>query len=249
MAMYAYKDIFRKEKLLARDARKQDKGIRFYCPNLRCDTHMHIRHKEGVSVAYFSAIPSHAHIKGCLHGSKNGFNPNSYNEEKFEFDNALAALTMPSKRQRKKEIPGEHGSGKVTLKPPHTLQQIYFMCKSYDCADTYNGITIGRMLLDNRSAYMYPKGVFGWKIIEGKCKRPHFYDAAKKKIFLTAATDEEKYTFILEFDDETLFKEIKNIVFPNRDYPIVVAGNWMSSGSFNMFCMSFFSDKQLKIVK
>lgn len=129
---------------------------------------MHIRHKEGVSVAYFSAIPSHAHIKGCLHGSKNGFNPNNYNEEKFEFDNALAALTMPSKRQRKKEIPGEHGSGKVTLKPPHTLQQIYFMCKSYDCADTYNGITIGRMLLDNRSAYMYPKGVFGWKIIEGK---------------------------------------------------------------------------------
>lgn len=249
MAMYVYKDAFRKEKVLARNAQKQDKGIRFYCPNIQCDAHMYIRHKEGVSVAYFSAIPSHPHIKGCPHGTSNGFNPNDYNEDKFEFDNALAVLTMPSQPQRKKETPGEHGGGTVTPKPPHTLHQIYSMCKDYDCADTYNGITIGQMLLDNRSVYMYPKGVFGWRIIEGKCKKPHFYDATKMEISLTASTEGEEYTFILKFSEEDLFKAIRDIIFQNKKYTIVIAGKWSSSGTFNVFCCTFSSKKQLSIIK
>ena len=123
------------------------------------------------------------------------------------------------------------------------------MCKSHDCSDTYNKITIGQMLLDNRSFYMYPKGVFGWRIIEGKCKRPYFYDATKKEILLIATADSKEYTFILNFDDETLFKEIKNMIFLNKDYLVVVAGDWKSSGCFNVFCTAFSSKKQLAIIK
>lgn len=127
MAMYVYKDAFRKEKVLARNAQKQDKGIRFYCPNIQCDAHMYIRHKEGVSVAYFSAIPSHPHIKGCPHGTSNGFNPNDYNEDKFEFDNALVVLTMPSQPQRKRNTWRAwwwHGNTKTT---PYTTSDIFYV--------------------------------------------------------------------------------------------------------------------------
>lgn len=96
---------------------------------------------------------------------------------------------------------------------------------------------------------MYPKGVFGWRLIEGKCKRPYFYDSIKKEILLIISADGEEYTFVLKFDDENLFKELKNDIYPNREYLIVVAGNWRSSGSFNVFCTTFLSKKQLAIIK
>ncbi len=96
---------------------------------------------------------------------------------------------------------------------------------------------------------MYPKGVFGWRIIEGKCKRPYFYDSTKKEIMLTASTDGEEYTFILKFGEEALFKEIKNDIFPNKEYLIVVAGKWSNSGIFNVFCSTVSSKKQLAIIK
>ncbi|MBE1446146.1 hypothetical protein [Paenibacillus sp. OAS669] len=249
MAMYAYKDAARTVKILARNAQKQDKGNRYYCPNHKCDAHMFIRNIEGVSASYFGAIHSHGHINNCPHGASNGFNPNNYDEDTFEFDNALLALTMPSKSQTKKEFSGEHCGGIATTSPPRTIRQIYSMCKAHDCSDSYNGVTIGKMLLDNRSVYMYPKGVFGWRIIEAKCKKPHFYDSAKKELSLIASTAGEEYTFILKFEDEELFKEIKNVIFSNREYFTVVAGRWSSSGTFNVFCTTLSSKKQLAIIK
>ncbi|MGZ0042356.1 hypothetical protein [Paenibacillus polymyxa] len=249
MAMYAYKDAARTVKILARDAQKQDKSNRYYCPNHKCDAHMFIRNIEGVSASYFGAIHSHGHINNCPHGASNGFNLNDYDEDTFEFDNALLALTMPGMSQTKKELPGEHGSGNAKASPPRTIRQIYSMCKAHDCSDTYNGVKIGKMLLDNRSVYMYPKGVFGWRIIEAKCKRPHFYDSVKKEISLIASTDEEEYTFILKFESEKLFKEIKNVIFSNRECFTVVAGRWSSSGTFNVFCTTLSSKKQLAIIK
>lgn len=249
MAMYVYKDAARTLKLLAKNAQKQDKGNRYYCPNHSCDAHMHICNIEGVSASYFSASRSYGHIGKCPYEASNGFNPNNYNEGKFEFGNALLALTMPSNPQTKKETPGEHGRGTATPKPPRTIRQIYAMCKAYDFSDTYNGVTIGKMLLDNRSVHMYPKGVFDWRIIEGKCKSGRFYDTAKLEISLTSSTDGEEYTFILKFDSEEVFKEIKNDIFPNREYLVVVAGQWRSVGSFNVFCTLFSSKKQLAIIK
>ena len=47
MAMYVYKDKERNEKLYANNASKEDKGIRFYCPNPKCDAHMYICSVDG----------------------------------------------------------------------------------------------------------------------------------------------------------------------------------------------------------
>lgn len=249
MAMYVYKDKARTEKLLAKNASKEDKNTRFYCPNSECDAYMHICNVDGVSTAYFRAKRSHGHIDGCIHSSSNGFNPNDYQEDMFQFEDALSNLTIPSKSQSKKETPGEHGTGEAESKPPRTIRQIYSMCKSHDCTDDYNGREIGQMLIDDRSIYMFPKGVFGWRIIEGKRKKPHFYDNGKREITLVAPIKDIKYEFVLKFDDDVLFKEIKNNIYSNRNKVIIVAARWSSSGTYNVFCAPIKSKKQVAILK
>ncbi|MCC8159258.1 MAG: hypothetical protein LIO50_08590 [Phascolarctobacterium sp.] len=248
MAMYVYKDEARTEKLLAKNAQKADKNTRFYCPNSNCNAYMYICNVDGISMAYFRARRSYGHIDGCIHSSSNGFNPNNYQEDMFQFENALSKLMNPSKSQIKKETPGENGTGESESKPLHTIRQIYSMCKSYDCTDDYNGKEIGQMLIDDRSIYMYPKGVFGWRIIEGKIKKPLFYDNDKREITLVAPIKNVKYECVLNFDDDALFKDVRNNIYANRNKVIVIASQWSSSGIYNVFCAPIKSKKQVAIL-
>lgn len=45
------------------------------------------------------------------------------NEDEFEFENALSKLTLPTKKQTKREKAYEHGIGDINSLPPHTLNQ------------------------------------------------------------------------------------------------------------------------------
>lgn len=247
--MYVYKDEARTEKLLAKDAQKEDKNSIFYCPNNDCPARMYICSVDGISKAYFRAERSNGHKDGCIHSSSNGFNPNNYQESTFQFEDAISKLLISRKQQSKEESPGEHGTGEAELKPPHTIHQIYSMCKSYDCTDNYNGKVIGQMLIDDRSIYMFPKGVFGWRIIEGKRKKPRFYDNEKREITLIAPIKDAKYEFILSFADDILFKEIKNNIYANRDKTIVVAAKWSTSETYNTFSTPLKTKKQVAIFK
>lgn len=105
------------------------------------------------------------------------------------------------------------------------------------------------MLIDDRSIGKYPKGIFGLRIIEAKCKKPKFYDASKSEINLITPIKGNEYTLILRFEDKSLFKEMKDKVFPDREHIIVVAGEWESIGTYNVFQTVFSSKKQLKIIK
>lgn len=250
MAMYVFKDSARTDILFAKNAREQNKGVRYYCPNPICDAHMYISNIDGVSASYFRVLPTHRHAEGCPYSISNGFDPNKFDENNFDFNNALLSLMMTSKSQIKNASLEKYENGKMNPKPPRTIRQIYSMCKSYNYYDSYNGIAIGKMLVDNRSIRMYPKGIFGWRIIETKCKRPNFYDSTKMEISLVIAfTDKNEYTFVLKFDNEKLFREIRNVIFQNKEYLIVVAGEWKSSGTFNIFQTNFSSRKQLLIIK
>lgn len=252
MAMYVFKDSARKVKLLAKDAFKEDKGVRFYCPNPACDAHMRICSKSGSSTFYFSAkVKGHGHIENCPHYASNNFDPIKYNETEFDFNKALLALTEKSKPQTKKLDPGEHKQGPVVPKPPHTIRQIYDMCIAYDCTDTYNGIVIGTMLLYDGSAYMYSNGVdvIGWRVIEAKRDKPNFYDSVKKEIYLAAPIGRQKYNFLLRFDDEAQYKAMQKEIYANKDNKIIVAGEWNSSDKQNKFSTTILSKKQVKIIK
>ncbi|MDH6373795.1 hypothetical protein M2444_005638 [Paenibacillus sp. PastF-3] len=251
MAMYVFRDPARKVKLLARDAFKEDKGVRFYCPNPACDAHMYICGKEGSTAFYFSAkFANHSHIKQCLHYKSNNFDPNNFNETDFDFNKALLALTLQSKPQTKKLEPGKHGQGSVIPNPPRTILQIYDLCTAYDCTDTYNGIIIGTMLLYDGSAHMYRKSadVIGWRIIEAKRSKPKFYDSEKKEIYLVAPKGKQKFKFLLRFVDDQLYKAIQKEFYENKDNTIIVAGEWDSFDTQNEFSTNVLNRRQVKIL-
>ena len=248
MAMYVYKDSERTIELYARDALKENKDTRYYCPNPECDAHMYMCGVDGVSSTYFSANRlAHRHIKGCDFDASNSFNSAKFDEKAFDFQKVLENMKISNAVTNKKKLPSPHKDGESMPKPLRTIRQVYDMCKSYPCTHSYNGLEIGQMLLDDRSEYMYPKGVFNNKIIESRVKSGMFYDSDKSEIRLVAPSS-KKYEFILQFSDEVLFKTIKNDIYNNRDKLIIVAGYWQSSGTFDVFCAEMFSKKQIAVI-
>lgn len=241
--MYAYKDKERKVKVLARNALLKDKGNRFYCPNHLCEASMYIVTKGGVSVSHFA---SRDHTKGCIHGSKsNSFSPSKYDEQSFDFINALRSLTQNGRSQSNKLTPNSHGTGLELPKPLRSIRQIYDMCKSHDCTDTYNEITVGLMLLDDRSEEMYSSGVTGWRLIESKRVRGKFYDSNKKEIYVQAPILTKKYTFTLKFNDVELYKDIQKKIYANREYIFIVAGEWEPSSRSSIYATHITTRKQI----
>lgn len=248
MAMYAFRDKARKQKLYAKYAASESRDTRFFCPNENCDAHMHICGLDGTAAAYFSANrQGHSHVKGCPFGANNSFNPDDFDEASFDFDNALDGLAIPSKKVDKKSEPGEHGTGEPTKKPPRTIRQIYDMCKSIDVVDTYGGKEVGQMIVDDRSEFMYPKGVFGKRIIEGKAPR-YFYDPKTMEITIKAPITSEKYMFQMKIPDKELFKHIKNTIFNNPDKIIVVSGEWEAGSKYGYFTTELKSKKQITVI-
>ncbi|EAH1469974.1 hypothetical protein D4264_15480, partial [Listeria monocytogenes] len=182
MGTYAYKNEDRNESsvIFAKDAQEKHRKVRYYCPNIDCPAELYICSLDGEKEAYFSANSSIKHIDGCWGASKNSkIKLNEYTEELFEFEDALTNLMKPvstSKKDSERQEGKTHGTGDSKLKPLRTIHQIYEMCKLNHIKDTYNGTLIGYMLLDNRSEYLYSKGIYGFKIVECTRQKPNFYN-------------------------------------------------------------------------
>jgi hypothetical protein len=245
MAMYAFRDEEKTEKVYAADFLKEHLSTLYFCPDKKCAARMQLCEREGVSRAYFRALPKRPHRSGCPFAASDNFHPEKHNEREFDFDSAMDALFLPTKRKRKIDAPSSHRTGESELHPLHTLREIYAMCKAMDVTDTYNEIVIGRMLLDERSMYMYPKGVFGKRIIEGKCHEGYFYASDKMELLLTAPIGKKGYAFVLQFEKRELWQELEHHLYENPESAIVVAGKWEKSGTFNRFCSTIFSKKQV----
>lgn len=251
--MYAFLDELRTKEILSRDAKKEDKYRRFFCPNPDCDAHLHIVSVDGLVSAYFKANDkNHPHINGCYFSkNSNKFTPNKFKEDDFFLEDALFALTTLT-GTRTKGTNGKIKDGKASLKPPHTISQIYSMCKTYSCKDTYNAFVIGQILLDNRSFYMYPKGVFGWHVIEAHCKRYYYKqsdnESVPSEIYLMLSHKDKQYNFTLQFFDQKLFKQIRSYLHQNRDKTVIVAGKWESASKPYTFKTQITSNKQITVI-
>ncbi|ODP26015.1 hypothetical protein PTI45_04651 [Paenibacillus nuruki] len=258
MSMYAFKDEERKIKVLARDAYRENKAVRLYCPNKKCDAHMYICSREGSSSFYFRASSTYGHIENCRYGVGNGFNPEKFNEATFDFTQALSNLTTTSTPQTKKLHPGTHKEGDSTLKPPHTIRQIYDMCTQHHYLDTYNDIVIGKMLLYDESIDLYPNDtdVTGWRLIEATRCKPKFYKPGETNIYLVTSLYKKKYHFVLKFNDGNLYTTMQKEIFGNKDnknLKIIVAGEWShftteNRNVENKFTATILSKKQFKIM-
>ena len=209
---------------------------------------MFIRSYDGESKSVFASSGNPGHMEHCPYGSENAFNPEKTKEEGFNSDDAISNLMTVSlkKKVSKTNTKQVVGGASEEAVVPHTILQIYDMCKAHYCKDTFNGQTIGQILLDSRSVYMYPKGVFGYRIIEAKC-RAYLYD--NENIYLETPIDNVKYHLKLHFEDRELFKRMKRLLFNNQNHVIIIAGKWESSRGCNCFVTEVVSDRQIKVLK
>lgn len=250
MSMYAFTDVTRKDRLLANEAVDKDRGIRYYCPNPKCNAKMYVWNFDGETKTYFQSAGKPGHVEHCPYGSENNFNSEKCKEDGFSPNTAIANLLVPNEMNQtissKINERRENSDGKADAIIPHTIRQIYDMCKAHYCTDLFNGYQIGQILVDSRSMFMYPKGVYRYRLVEAKCKK-HLYD--KKSIFLVSSITDGKYEFELKFTDMYLLAEIKQMLFPNMDKVIVVAGNWEKSGVYGRFSTIFASKRQIKVLR
>ena len=204
---------------------------------------------DGSSSAYFGATyTKYPHTEGCAFGSSNNFKAVDHDEDSFDFRKAMETMTIPSKPVKKTDTPNPHKTGEPSKKPLRTIRQIYDMCKAYKCSDTYNDVKIGQMLLDDRSVYMYPKGVFGYKLIEAKVKAGYYYDNNAQTVTLCTPAKDGKYQLQLKFDNRELFISVRDKLFNNRDKIVLVGGNWQPTKKFNMFYVNTTSKKQYHVI-
>lgn len=250
MANHAYRDKERREIILASEALEENRDKFFYCPNPLCNSKLFICAVDGSRKAYFRATKSaYKHIANCPYANSSVvFDDNKFNQSNFSFENAIQDLLIKNnsktiKSESKSSTLGEHANH--TLR---TIKQIYSMCKQFPPNYSYGNEKIGRMILDDRTTYWYPKGVFGFKIIES-CVKGRFYDNDKNEIYLVAPVANPNYHFILSISDINLYKKIRNMVFENQDKFIIVAGDWKPSNlGYGYFETKIYSDRQISIL-
>lgn len=250
MAKYAFRDINRQKIIYSTSAIQEDRDKVFFCPNINCTAQLHICAIDGSRDAYFRATKAEfPHILDCPFGSKDvDFNKDEFDETEFVFDSAINSLCAVTGKREKSHVSSSYNVGKVQKHPPRTLRQIYSLCKSYHVTDTYGNKEIGEMILDDRSEYRYPKGCFGYKIIEATVKRI-IYDNVKKQIYLEAPINSKKYSFVLQFEDDALYKNIRDEIYNNKNKIIIVAGKWEKSDTYNCFQTQMQGRKQIAVIK
>ena len=250
MAKYAFRDKDRKDIIYSDKAIEEDRNTAFFCPNHNCTAKLYICAVDGSKRTYFRATKSKfKHIPNCpFANSSTEFDSNKYDESNFVYEDAINNLLCKTKPSLLTSFSSSHGTGEPSVHPPRTLRQIYSMCKSLSVRETYAGKEIGSMILDDRSEYRYPKGCFGYKIIEAAVDGK-LYDDEKKEVYLVSPINSKKYVFILSFLNEDNYKEIRSEIYNNRDKIVVVAGKWESSGNYNKFTSKVFGKKQVAIIK
>ena len=250
MANHAYRDKERRDIILASEALEENRDKSFYCPYPLCNSKLFVCAGDGSRKAYFRATKSaYKHIANCPYANSSVvFDDNKFNQSDFLFENAMQDLLVannsnPSNRDSKISSYGKHDNHTLS-----TLKQIYSMCKQFPPNYSYGNEKIGRMILDDRTAYWYPKGVFGFKIIES-CIKGRFYDNEKNEIYLVAPVANPNYHFILSIPDINLYRTIRNMVFENKDKLIIVAGEWnLSKEDRRIITSIIYSNKQITII-
>ena len=250
MANYAYRDKERKHIILASEALEEDRHKSFYCPNPLCNSKLFVCAVDGSRKAHFRATKSaYKHIANCPYANSSVvFDDHKFNQSNFSFENAIQNLLVKNNSKSAMSAFKSSSCDEHTNYTLRTIKQIYYMCKQFPPNYSYGNEKIGRMILDDRTAYWYPKGVFGLKIIES-CVKGRFYDNDKNEIYLVAPIANPNYHFILSIPDINLYRKIRNMVFENKDKFIIVAGEWkLSDFRHDYFKTTIYNKKQIAIL-
>lgn len=241
MSSWAYKDILRTNSITAEEAKMANKDTNYFCPNADCSAIMHISHCYGVSKARFRSLTSHPHIENCPYQRK-GYQKDLFDEKKFDFDSAIENLMSVNGSTKTNINIQEHRNKffrhtKNKKKALSTLNEIYNVLKIEAIDNEYNGVTVKSMLADDRSAFFYTKGIWGYKIVETKYVR-YYKDTKcmgenKYVICLKYPYSKVANHIILTFDKPKLSKNVQNLLYNNQNKKIIVAAYFISSKDKN----------------
>ncbi len=260
MSLYAYADSSRNgPPIHINDIQDVDTNEWYYCPNKECQAHLYVVSRNGIRFHHFAATRKrYRHIEGCFASeASRQFSVEKYTSKGFDPDSAIAALATASYTQKGVNPGHTHIYGDSSEpKPPRTISQIYWMCKSFACTQEYGPKAVGEILLDNRSIHMYPNGVTSWHLIEAKCNKKLYNKPDEKnqrggELLLHLLTDNRTLYFVLQFNynDRQLFRNIKDKVYNNQDKTIVVAGDWKTTDTQDTYLVKIVAEKQILIIK
>lgn len=251
MAKYAFRDEKRENLVYATDA--TDKDATYYCPNKNCNAHLQLCSVGGEKTRYFSARKAgYKHDANCMYyNSQINFNRSMYDEEKFKFTDAINRILgldiAQSSKSKNKSSSVNESKDKTKKKAISTILQIYSMCKELKYTDVYAGTPISGMLLDDRTFCSYKDIQEGTFLVEARIN-DYCYDPELKEIFLKAPINNEKYSIKLSFEDEELYKKLRNEIYDNRHKIAIVAGIWKKTSDNKAFRTVVRTMKQVRIL-
>lgn len=247
MSSYAYRKIERTNDSLvfAEEATFKDRGIPHYCPNPDCPGLLFLCNTDNPDIKpYFRAtLKEHRHAPNCSYAVIS-FNAEDHNESKFDFERATSRVMRPSRSGYENEAERKEKESDQKDLPPHTIKQIYSMAKNYPIDHIYNGISIWRILADERTRKIYHKGIYRTCLVEAKFAG---FIKEQKVIRLKYYINNIKFHYLrLNFLDEAVFNEIiSEILVFYQSSPIVIWGKWKMKD--NHFATDVYSKSQIYI--
>lgn len=260
MALYAYRDKARKNRVTAQEVKTgnaaSDKTAHYYCINPDCEADMLFREETSSRRAHFGAYSSRRHMQGCVYSKVADYNPNSFDEERFDFLSAINNMLNEKKSQKEKSgSASENAKGQRSLT---TLKSIHAMLKYYPPDRIKGGRAISEMLLDERSVlrHLQEKQVLlGRVIVEARVVAGSFYNKDERRIDLVVENANHKILITVFFEAEEVFRNVLNKIFSEKDrkgfrlWHIVVAGAWQSvENKHNCFRTTVKNKKQVYVL-
>lgn len=242
MSSFAYKDKNRCQKITPQQALSEDISTYYYCPNPNCNARLLV---VQAAVPYFSAnLRGFPHVSGCGYAN-NSYSPDRYDEDSFDYDSFIQKLLEDSKTGISR------GQGKrfsdanklQTRLPIKTLHVLYFACKYHGIGEKIGNCAVSDILLDQRSIDIAPLRSSQFRIVESRGSMYYFPNTYTIKLLDHSSRND----YYIDFQDPTLFVEIKNRLYNNKGKPIVVAGNWEKRGE--LFYCHVVNQRQVFVVK
>ena len=231
MSYYAYTDVSHKEcfKVLAKNVLTElDRRREYYCPC--CNAIFGFRAQSSNNKPpHFYKLPTSQHDINCwmpyIEGISGEVNPE--NTRGFTLEGFYEGLISSKERElNKNSSENKDDKDKKPINSTmhlNTIRNLYKFCilqdDNYKVADE---IKVKDILVSRKTAFYYRRFAFGNKLVEAQ-----YSGYTDKTIFLNYPFGEEQslFTVVLNFDDDRLFRQIRNKTYRNEK-PILVFSKW-----------------------